>query len=145
MKRFLGEFKKFALKGNMVDLAIGMIIGSAFTSIVNSIVNDLVMPVLSIFTGRMDFSNLFLALDGGHYATLAEVPEGVAVFNYGNFITNVLNFLIVALVLFLVVRKLNQLKKPAPAAEPATKECPFCKSEIHKDAVKCPYCGSEVE
>ena len=112
MKKFIEEFKTFAVKGNMLDMAIGMIIGSAFTTIVKSVVNDLFMPLLSILTGKMDFSNLFIAMDGGKYATLAEVPEGVAVFNYGNFITSVLDFLIVALVLFLIVREINKMKKP---------------------------------
>lgn len=144
MKKFIEEFKTFAVKGNMLDMAIGMIIGSAFTTIVKSVVNDLFMPLLSILTGKMDFSNLFIAMDGGKYATLAEVPEGVAVFNYGNFITSVLDFLIVALVLFLIVREINKMKKPEPAAAPTTKECPYCKSQIHLDAVKCPFCGSDV-
>ncbi len=145
MKKFMEEFKAFAVKGNMIDLAIGMIIGSAFTAIVNSVVKDLVMPLMSILTGNMDFSNLFIAMDGGKYATLAEVPEGVAIFNYGNFLTNVMNFLIVAIVLFLVVRQLNKLKKPAPApAAPTTKECPYCKSQIHLEATKCAHCGSDV-
>lgn len=144
MKKFIEEFKTFAVKGNMLDMAIGMIIGSAFTTIVKSVVNDLFMPLLSILTGKMDFSNLFIAMDGGKYATLAEVPEGVAVFNYGNFITSVLDFLIVALVLFLIVREINKMKKPEPAPAPATKECPYCKSQIHLDAVKCPFCGSDV-
>ena len=146
MKKFFEEFKAFAVKGNMLDLAIGMIIGSAFTAIVNSVVKDLVMPLMSILTGNMDFSNLFFAMDGGKYATLAEVPEGVAIFNYGNFLTNVMNFLIVAVVLFLVVRQLNKMKKtePAPVAAPTTKECPYCKSQIHLEATKCACCGSDL-
>ena len=127
MKKFINEFKEFALKGNMMDLAIGMIIGSAFTGIVNSLVNDIINPVLGIFTGKIDFSNLFITLDGSHYDTLeAAEAAGAAVFKYGSFISNVINFIIMALVVFMIVKVLNNLrKKPeeAPAA-PTTKICP---------------------
>ena len=141
----LKEFKKFALRGNMIDLAVGMIIGSAFTSIVNSLVNDLIMPIVSLFTGKVDFSNWFIALDGNTYTTLeAAQLAGAATFNYGTFISNVINFIIMAFVVFLFVKAMNKLKKdePAPAT---TKKCPFCQSEINIEATKCPHCTSELE
>ncbi len=141
----LKEFKKFALRGNMIDLAVGMIIGSAFTSIVNSMVNDLIMPVVSIFTGKVDFTNWFIALDGKEYATLLEAQEaGAAVFSYGSFISNVINFVIMAFVVFLFVKAMNSLKKKEEPAAPTTKKCPFCKSEISIEATKCPHCTSEL-
>ena len=106
MKKFLDEFKAFALKGNMIDLAVGMIIGSAFTSIVNSLVNDIFMPLLSLITGKVDFTNMFIALDGNTYATLAEAKElSVATINYGSFITQTINFLLMALVVFITVKQ----------------------------------------
>ena len=141
----LKEFKKFALRGNMIDLAVGMIIGSAFTSIVNSLVNDMIMPVVSIFTGKVDFTNWFIALDGGSYATLEAAQEaGAATFNYGSFISNVINFVIMAFVVFMFVRVMNKMKKKAEPAAPTTKKCPFCKSEISIEATKCPHCTSEL-
>ena len=146
--KMMEEFKKFALKGNMIDLAVGVIIGGAFNGIVNSLVNDVIMPVLSVFTGKLDFTNLFIALDGKEYKTLAEAQEaGAATLNYGNFISGVINFLIMAFVVFMLVKFINKLKEkdaPAPAA-PTTKKCPFCKSEIDLDATKCPHCTSELE
>ena len=111
MKKFIEEFKAFALKGNMVDLAVGMIIGSAFTSIVNSLVNDIFMPVLSIFTGKIDFSNMFIALDGNKYPTLEAAKEVTATINYGSFITQTINFLLMALVVFLAVKAISRLEK----------------------------------
>lgn len=142
----LKEFKEFALKGNMLDLAVGVIIGGAFNSIVKSLVDDIIMPIISLFTGKIDFSNLFIALDGSSYTTLAAAQEaGAATLNYGNFISGVINFIIMAFVVFMIVKSVNKLnRKPeaAPAA-PATKICPHCKSEIHIDATRCPYCTSE--
>lgn len=141
----LKEFKKFALRGNMIDLAVGMIIGSAFTSIVNSLVNDMIMPVVSIFTGKVDFTNWFIALDGGSYATLEAAQEaGAATFNYGSFISNVINFIIMAFVVFMFVKAMNKMKKKEEPAAPTTKKCPFCKSEISIEATKCPHCTSEL-
>ncbi len=141
----LKEFKKFALRGNMIDLAVGMIIGSAFTSIVNSLVNDMIMPVVSIFTGKVDFTNWFIALDGGSYATLEAAQEaGAATFNYGSFISNVINFVIMAFVVFMFVKAMNKMKKKEEPAAPTTKKCPFCKSEISIEATKCPHCTSEL-
>ena len=147
MKKTMEEFKKFALKGNMIDLAVGVIIGGAFNGIVSSLVNDVVMPALSIFTGSIDFSNWFIALDGKEYLTAAEAAEaGVATINYGNFLSGVINFLIMAWIVFLMVKFLNKLKREEPKVEeaPTTKECPFCKSTIAIAAVKCPHCTSDL-
>ena len=144
MKKFLDEFKAFALKGNMIDLAVGMIIGSAFTSIVNSLVNDIFMPLLSLITGKVDFTNMFIALDGNTYATLAE-----ATINYGSFITQTINFLLMALVVFITVKQVNKLrsmgKKPEAPAAPTQKECPYCRTMIPINAVRCPHCTSLLE
>lgn len=143
------EFKKFALKGNMIDLAVGVIIGGAFNSLVSSLVNDVIMPLLSLVTGRVDFNNWFIALDGNKYETLALAEEaGVAVVKYGTFISGVLNFIIMAFVVFLLVKGINSLKKkeePAAPAPATTKKCPYCMSEIHIDATKCAHCGSELD
>ena len=141
----LSEFKKFALRGNMIDLAVGIIIGTAFSGIVNSLVNDIVMPVLSLLTNRIDFEDKFIALDGGKYATLAEAQaQGVATINYGLFVSGVINFIIMAFVVFLMVRWINKLKKPEPVAAPTTKECPYCKTQINITASKCPNCTSDM-
>lgn len=141
------EFKKFALRGNMIDLAVGVIIGGAFNGIVTSLVNDIIMPILSIFTGNLDFSNWFFAVNGETYATIAAAQkDGVATINYGVFITGILNFLIMAFVIFIIVRQMNKLReKNAPVVEPTTKKCPHCLSDINIKATKCPYCTSEVE
>lgn len=148
MKKFMAEFKKFALKGNMIDLAVGVIIGGAFNSLVSSLVNDIIMPALSIFTGKMDFANWFLALDGNTYETIEAAKEaGVATINYGNFISGIINFIIMAFVVFMMVRAINKLKKDEPAAPaaPTTKKCPFCKTDIPLEATKCPHCTSTLE
>ena len=139
------EFKEFIMRGNVMDMAVGVIVGGAFNTIVTSLVNDIIMPVISLATGKVDFTNLFFTLDGSKYATLAEAQEaGASVFAYGSFIQNVLQFLIVAFVLFLVVKGMNKLRKPEPEAAPTTKICPFCKSEIAIDATRCPHCTSEL-
>ncbi len=141
----LSEFKKFALKGNMIDLAVGIIIGTAFSGIVNSLVKDIIMPVLSLLTNKIDFADKFIALDGGKYATLADAQAlGVATINYGLFISGVINFIIMAFVVFLLVRWINKLKKPEPVAAPTTKECPYCKTQINITATKCPSCTSDM-
>ena len=128
----LKEFKKFALKGNMIDLAVGVIIGGAFNSLVSSLVNDVIMPLLSLVTGRVDFNNWFIALDGNKYETLALAEEaGVAVVKYGTFISGILAFIIMAFVVFLLVKGINSLKKkeePAAPAPATTKKCPYCMS-----------------
>lgn len=140
----LKEFKKFALRGNMVDLAVGIIIGGAFTGIVNSFVNNIIMPLLSVFTNKINFSNLFIALDGKHYDTLELAQKAkVATINYGQFLTGVIDFIIMAFVVFLIVQWLNKLrKKEEPVVN--TKKCPHCMSDIHIEATKCPYCTGEI-
>ncbi len=146
MKKFMAEFKKFALKGNMIDLAVGVIIGGAFNGLVTSLVNDIIMPVLSLFTGKMDFENWFVALDGETYATIEAAKEaGAATLNYGNFISGIINFIIMAFVVFMLVNAINKMKKDEPAAAPTTKKCPFCKTDIPLEATKCPHCTSALE
>ena len=148
----LKEFKEFAFKGNVVDMAVGVIIGAAFKGIIDSLVNDIIMPVISLVTGGVDFTNWFIALDGNTYETLALAQEaGAATLNYGTFLTVVLNFLLMAFVVFLFVKALNSIKnkmhKPEEPVkeEPKTKVCPYCKTEIAIDAVRCPHCTSELE
>ena len=150
MKNFIEEFKKFIMRGNVMDLAVGVIIGGAFQAIINSLVNDVIMPLIGLITGGIDFSNLFIQFSGEKYATLAEAQAaGVAVFAYGNFITAVLNFLIIAFVIFLLVKGMNRLaegkKKDVKEEEPTTKTCPFCQSEISIKATRCPHCTSVLE
>ena len=140
------EFKEFIMRGNVMDMAVGVIVGGAFGAIVNSLVNDVIMPVISLATGKVDFSNLFIALDGGEYANLAAAQEaGASVFAYGSFIQAVIEFLIIALCIFLVVKGVNKLRKPAPAAAPTTKVCPFCKTEVPIEATRCGFCTSELK
>ena len=127
-------------------MAVGVIIGGAFSNIVSSLVDDVLMPVITLATGKVSFTDLFVALDGGSYKTLAEAQEaGASVLAYGNFIQMVVQFLIIAFCIFMVVKGINKLRKPAPAPEVTTKICPYCKSEIHKDAVKCPHCASALD
>lgn len=149
MKKMLSEFKQFAIKGNMIDLAVGMIIGTSFNKIVSSLVNDMIMPLLGIFTGKIDFSKLYIALDGKTYETLAAAEEaGAACFKYGSFLAGLLDFLIMAFIVFLFVRAINKLrdvnKEPEAPKAPTTKVCPFCKSEISIEATRCPHCTSEL-
>lgn len=144
----LKEFKEFALKGNMIDLAVGVIIGGAFNALVTSFVNDIIMPILSLLTKNIDFTNLFISLntDGIKYETLAAAQEdGVATINYGLFISGILNFIIMAFVIFIVVKQINRLRrKDEPAAPITTKECPYCYTQVHIDATRCPHCTSEL-
>jgi large conductance mechanosensitive channel len=150
--KFISEFKAFALKGNMVDMAIGMIIGTAFSGLVSGLVKNIFTPALSIFTGKIDFQNLFYAMDGNTYATLEAAKEaGAATLNYGSFISAVINFFIMSIVIFALVKTMNTIaaltrkkKEEAPAA-PTTKKCPFCCSDIAIEAKKCPHCTSEVQ
>ncbi|QQY79517.1 large conductance mechanosensitive channel [Keratinibaculum paraultunense] len=140
------EFKEFAIKGNVVDLAIGVIIGGAFGKIVSSLVNDIIMPIIGGLIGKVDFTNFFISLDGNKYATLQQAKDaGAATLNYGVFLNTIIEFLIISFSLFLVVRQINKLKrleKPAPAT---TKKCEYCFSEIPKEAIRCPYCTSKLE
>lgn len=145
---FVAEFKEFIMRGNVVDLAVGVIIGGAFQKIVTSLVNDVIMPVISFITGGIDFSNWFISLEGKTYATLAQAQEaGAATLNYGVFLTNIINFLIMAFVIFLMVKGLNTLarKKDVKEEAPTTKTCPYCQSEVSIKATKCPHCTSELE
>lgn len=142
------EFKKFAMRGNVVDMAVGIIIGAAFGKIVASFVKDIIMPPIGLLLGDVDFSNLFVNLSEGSYATLAQAQEaGAATLNYGAFINTVVDFLIVAFAIFIVIRQMNRLKKPeeAASAEPTTKDCPFCLSAIPIKASRCPSCTSELQ
>jgi large conductance mechanosensitive channel len=144
----LKEFKEFAVKGNAVDMAVGIIIGAAFGSIVTSLVKDIIMPPITLLTGGLDFSNKFVVLrdapGGGVFTTAADAAKaGAVTWNYGVFVTLVVNFLIVAFSIFLLVRALNNIKRPAPgAAAPVSKECPFCTMTIPIKATRCPHCTS---
>ncbi len=141
------EFKEFALKGNAVDLAVGVIIGAAFGGIVTSLVNDIMMPPVGRALGGVDFSSLFLVLGDGTYPSLKAAKEaGAATINYGVFINVVINFLIVAFVLFMVVKAMNRMKReaPAPAPAPTEKECPQCATSIPIKAKRCPHCTSAL-
>jgi large conductance mechanosensitive channel len=141
------EFKEFAVKGNVVDLAVGVIIGGAFNKIVTSLVNDIVMPPIGLLIGRVDFSKLFVNLGPGHYNTLAEAQEaGAPTINYGHFINNVIQFIIMALVIFLIIRQINRLKRKEEVApsSPIKKECPFCITSIPLKATKCPQCTANL-
>jgi large conductance mechanosensitive channel len=143
----LKEFREFALKGNAVDLAIGVIIGAAFGAIVTSLVSDILMPPIGKVMGGVDFSNLFLVLGDGSYPSLKAAKDaGAATINYGVFINLVINFLIVAFVLFMVVKAMNRMKReqPAPAAAPTEKECPQCATSIPIKARRCPHCTSTL-
>jgi len=145
------EFREFAVKGNVVDMAVGIIIGAAFGTIVKSLVADVIMPPIGLLLGNVDFSNLFIVLKHGaeaaQYATVAKAQEaGAVTLNYGAFINTIISFLIVAFAIFILVKNINRLKREKPAAPPppSTKECPYCLSTISIKAVKCPYCTSEL-
>ena len=145
------EFKKFILRGNVIDMAVGIIIGAAFGAIVSSLVNDIIMPPIGLLLSGVDFSNLFILLRAGSpagpYASLADAQAaGAVTINYGVFIGAVITFLIVAFVVFLLIRGINRLKREEelPPAEPTTKECPYCLSTIPIKATRCPHCTSEL-
>jgi large conductance mechanosensitive channel len=146
------EFREFAVKGNVVDMAVGIIIGAAFGTIVQSVVNDIIMPPIGLLLGNVDFSSLFVVLRegaaAGPYATPALAKAaGAVTLNYGLFINTIISFLIVAFAVFMLIRAINRLKReqPAPAAAPTTKECPFCYSSVPIKAVRCPHCTSELK
>ena len=149
---FINEFKTFVLRGNVIDLAVGVIVGGAFQAIVKSLVDDVVMPAISLLTKGLDFTNLFIQLSGDvKYETVEAAKEaGVAVLSYGNFISAIINFFIMAFVIFLLIKGINKIsaigrkEEEAEEAAPTTKTCPFCKSEISIDAVKCPNCTSDI-
>jgi len=140
------EFRDFAMRGNVIDLAIGVIIGAAFGKIVTSLVNDVLMPPLGLMLGKVDFSSLFINLSGTHYNSLAEArTAGAATLNYGVFINNILDFVLVAFAVFLLVKQVNRFMPKPPAPAPAdAKECDYCKSSIPKAATRCPHCTSQL-
>jgi large conductance mechanosensitive channel len=141
----LKEFREFIMRGNVMDLAIAVIIGGAFGRIVSSLVSDIIMPPIGMLLNGVDFSNLFVSLNGQSYASLVEAQAaGAPTVNYGNFLGVLIDFLIIALVIFLLVRSMNRMKKPAPAAAPTTKECPHCFSTIAIKATRCPNCTSQL-
>ena len=141
----LKEFKEFAMKGNVIDMAVGIIIGAAFGKIVTSFVNDILTPPIGRVIGKMDFSNLFINLSGQEYASLAEAKKaGAATINYGVFLNATIDFVIVAFALFLLIRQINRLKRQQPAAAPTVKDCSYCFSSIPLKAVRCPQCTSEL-
>ena len=140
------EFRDFAMRGNVIDLAVGIIIGAAFGKIVTSLVNDILMPPIGILLGKVDFSNLFINLSGKDYGSLTEAKAaGAATINYGLFINNIIDFVIVAFAVFLLVRQVNRFAKKPAVAAPTTKECPFCTSTIPLKATRCPQCTSEIK
>ena len=149
----LKEFKEFAMRGNVVDMAVGIIIGAAFGTIVNSLVNDVIMPPIGLLLGDVDFSNLFIVLKegakaAGPYASVAAAKAaGATTLNYGVFINSIVSFVIVALAIFLLIKAINELKRKeaAPPSEPTTKDCPYCLSKIAIKATRCPACTSEVK
>ena len=139
------EFKKFISRGNVLDLAIGVIIGAAFGKIVTSVVNDLLMPIIGLALGKVDFSNLFISLNGQSYPTIADAKKaGAATVNYGIFINTVIEFLIIAFVIFLIVKQVNRLMPPPPPPPASTKECPQCCTAIPIAAKRCPACTSAL-
>jgi len=141
----LKDFKAFVMRGNVLDLAVAVIIGGAFGAIVTSLVNDIIMPPIGLILGHVDFKDLFISLNGQSYPTLAAAKTAAApVVAYGQFLNTVINFLIVALVIFMVVRAASKLQKPAPAAATTTKDCPYCSTAIPITAKRCPHCTSQL-
>lgn len=150
MKNFIKEFKEFVIRGNVLDLAVAVIIGGAFQKIINSMVNDIIMPIVTLCTGGIDFTNWFIALNGESYDTLSQAQAaGASTINYGTFLTETISFLIMAFVIFLMVKTMNRLanlnkKEEAAVVERNTQTCPYCKSEIAIDATRCPRCTSQL-
>ncbi len=139
------EFKEFAMKGNVLDMAVGIIIGAAFGKIITSFVSDILTPPLGLLLGKANFSSLFINLSGESYPSIeAAKAAGAATLNYGIFIQAVIDFLIVAFAIFLVIKQVNRFRREAPAAAPTTKECPFCASAIPIPAKRCPHCTSQL-
>ena len=152
MKNIVNEFKQFVMRGNVIDMAVGIIIGGAFTKIVNSMVADVLMPPLGLLLGKVDFSNWFIVIKAGkdgarNFATMAAAQDaGATTLNLGLFLNAVISFIIVAFCIFILIKAINKVNKPAPApAAPATKKCPFCCSDIALEATRCPHCTSEIK
>jgi large conductance mechanosensitive channel len=144
----LKEFKEFVMRGNVIDMAVGIIMGASFGRIVSSVVSDIIMPPIGLILGHVDFSSLFINLSGTHYDSLADAKKaGAAVISYGAFLNTVIDFVIVAFVIFLLVKQVNRMVKPAPApAAPPSKECPYCLSGgIALKAIRCPHCTAELK
>jgi len=140
------EFKEFVVRGNVMDMAVGIIVGAAFGKIVGSFVNDLLMPPIGKLLGGVDFTGLFISLSGQHYETLKAAKEaGAATLNYGMFLQAVIDFLIVAFAVFLMVKAVNKLKRAPAPAPPSTKECPFCLTAVPLKATRCPACTSDLK
>jgi large conductance mechanosensitive channel len=140
------EFKEFIMRGNVVDLAIGVVIGAAFGKIVTSFVEDVLMPPIGLLLGGADFSNLFINLSGKAYPSIAAAKAaGAATLNYGIFLNNIINFLIIAFAIFLLIKQINRMQSPAPAAAPTTKDCPYCLSAVPLKATKCAHCTAELK
>ena len=148
MKKFFEDFKAFAMRGNVIDMAVGVVIGGAFGKITTSLVNDIFMPLLGLLTGGVNFGGLFYALDGNEYASIEAATEaGVGTLNYGAFIQNIVDFVLIAFCMFLVIKFMVKMKKPEPAPAPAKapRLCPYCRQEIADDATRCPHCTSELK
>jgi large conductance mechanosensitive channel len=142
----LKEFKEFVMRGNVMDLAIGIVIGAAFGKIVTSFVSDVLMPPVGLLLGKVDFTNLYINLSGTHYPSLAAAKEaGAATLNYGVFLGAIVDFLIVAFVIFLVIKQINRFKRKQEEPAPSTRECQFCASSIPIKATRCPHCTSELK
>ncbi|MBT8192512.1 MAG: large conductance mechanosensitive channel protein MscL [Acidimicrobiia bacterium] len=144
------EFREFAIKGNVVDMAVGIMIGAAFTSVVNSVVSDIITPIVGSVAGGLDFGDRFWVIESGDpagpYASVTAAREaGAVVVAYGRLINQIISFLIVAAVLFLLIRWINRLRRSDTAPAPTTKPCPFCKSHVDRDATRCPQCTSELQ
>jgi large conductance mechanosensitive channel len=141
----LKEFRDFAVKGNAIDMAVGLVIGAAFGDVVKSLVSDVIMPPIGLLLGKVDFTNFFVSLTGAHYDTLKVAKEaGAPTLNYGIFLNFVINFLIVAFAIFLVIKQINRLKKSPPPADPTTKVCQYCTTAIPVKATRCPCCTSQL-
>ena len=139
------EFKEFAMKGNVLDMAVGIIMGVAFGKIITSFVNDVIMPPIGLLMGKVDFSSLFINLSGTAYPSLAEAKKaGAPVIGYGAFLNTILDFIVVGFVIFLLIKQVNRFKKPAPAAAPTTKDCPYCLSAVPVKATRCGHCTSQL-
>lgn len=142
----LKEFREFAMRGNVLDMAIGIIIGTAFGKIITSLVNDILMPPVGVLMGKVDFTNLFVNISPQRYQRLADAKSaGAATINYGLFLNTIIDFIIVAFVIFLLIRQVNRFKKKEEPAAPVTKDCPFCLSAVPVKAIRCPHCTSDLK